>query len=230
MVAVAGLAVVSNQLPAANHLTHGEESQHLGDQDAAPDDLGRREVSDLLDGRGRRWGVGGAAGGGPQQGLGVLDGVQRAVEVALDRGQGRWLHLLALEDQPAQLEADSAVVDDEGDLALNEADESPRAAADLAERAGGTLGGIGGAGEGGPGGGGDTRQALGGLGLDVLGRLLGGIGGLLCLCRGGVGGLEAAGGEAEVLPQERAGDDGGRHCGGRGFKPLGGSAVVRLWL
>lgn len=88
MVAVAGLAVVSNQLPAADHLADGEESEHLGEQHAAPDDLGPREVSDLLDGRGGRWGVGGAAGGGPQQGLGVLDGVQRAVEVALDCGQG----------------------------------------------------------------------------------------------------------------------------------------------
>lgn len=29
----------------------------------------------------------------------------------------RWLHLLALEDQLAQLEADSAVVDDKGNLA-----------------------------------------------------------------------------------------------------------------
>lgn len=32
-------------------------------------------------------------------------------------GNSRWLHLLALEDQLAQLKADSAVVDDEGDLA-----------------------------------------------------------------------------------------------------------------
>ena len=101
-----------------------------------------------------------------------------------------------------------------GKRTLNEADESPRAAADLSERAGGTFGSVGGAGEGGPGGGADARQALGGLGLDALGRLLGGVGGLLGLCGGGVGGLEAAGGEAEVLPQERAGDDGGRHGGG----------------
>lgn len=88
VVAVAGLPVVPNQLPAADHLAHGEEAQHLGEQHAAPDDLRPREVPDLLDGRGRGRGAGGGAGGGPQKGLGVLDGVDRAVEVALDGGQG----------------------------------------------------------------------------------------------------------------------------------------------
>lgn len=88
VVGVAGLSVVPNQLPAADDLAHGEEPQHLGEQHAAADDLRRREVSDLLDGRGRGRGAGGAGGGGPQQGLGVLDGVDRAVEVALDGGQG----------------------------------------------------------------------------------------------------------------------------------------------
>lgn len=159
MVAVAGLSVVPNQLPAADDLAHGEESQHLGEQDAAADDLRPREVPYLLDGRGRGRGAGGGAGGGAQKGLGVLDGVDSAVEVALDGGHGttcsaavssctymvvhmknkiarhserslltgrmkvqvamdlRWLHLLALEDKLAQLEADSAVVDDEGNLA-----------------------------------------------------------------------------------------------------------------
>lgn len=88
MVAVAGLSVIPNQLPAADDLAHGEESQDFGEQHATPDNLGRREAPDLLDGRGRRWGAGGGAGSGPQQGLGVLDGVQRAVEVALDCSQG----------------------------------------------------------------------------------------------------------------------------------------------
>lgn len=88
MVAVASLSVVTNQLPAADDLAHGEESKHLGEQHAAADDLRHREVPDLLDGRGRGRGAGGGAGSGPQQGLGVLDGVDRAVEVALDGGQG----------------------------------------------------------------------------------------------------------------------------------------------
>lgn len=88
VVAVAGLPVVPNQLPAADHLAHGEEAQHLGEQHAASDDLRPREVPDLLDGRGRGRGAGGGAGGGPQKGLGVLDCVDRAVEVALDGGQG----------------------------------------------------------------------------------------------------------------------------------------------
>lgn len=88
MVAVASLSVVPNQLPAANHLADGEETQHLGEQHAAADDLRPREVPDLLDGRGRGRGAGGGAGGRPQQGLGVLDGVDSAVEVALDGCHG----------------------------------------------------------------------------------------------------------------------------------------------
>lgn len=88
VVAVASLSVVSNQLPAADHLAHGEEPQHLGEQHATSDELRPREVPDLLDGRGRGRGVGGGAGGGLQQALGVLDDVERAVEVALEGGHG----------------------------------------------------------------------------------------------------------------------------------------------
>lgn len=72
-------AVISNDLEAANHLTDGEETKQLRDQDAAADELRPRGVPDLLDER-RGWV------GGLQQGTGVLEGAQGAVEVALEGG------------------------------------------------------------------------------------------------------------------------------------------------
>jgi hypothetical protein len=39
VVVVTGLTVVSNQLPATDHLTHGEETQHLSEQYATTDNL-----------------------------------------------------------------------------------------------------------------------------------------------------------------------------------------------
>lgn len=76
---VRSLAVVSNKLEAANHLPDREETKQLSDKNAAADDLRRRDISDLVGVRGR--GVGGL-----QQGTGVLDGAQGAVEVALEGG------------------------------------------------------------------------------------------------------------------------------------------------
>lgn len=73
------LAVVANQLEAANYLTNGEETKQLGEQDTATDNLCRRNVSDLVGDRG--W-----ATGGLEQGTGVLDGAEGAVEVVLEGG------------------------------------------------------------------------------------------------------------------------------------------------
>lgn len=83
---VLSLAVVTNQLEAADNLSHGEEAKQLGEQDAAANDLRPRDVSDLVDGR--TWGGCGGGGGGLQQGTGVLDGTQGAVEVVLESGDG----------------------------------------------------------------------------------------------------------------------------------------------
>lgn len=85
VVGVSGLSVVPNQLEAANDLAHGEEAEQLGEQNSAADELRPREVPDLVDGRGRS---GRGAGGGLQQALGVLDGVEGAVEVRLEGGEG----------------------------------------------------------------------------------------------------------------------------------------------
>lgn len=78
-----GLSVVSNQLEAADHLAHGEEAEDLGEQDCAARELRPRDVPDLVHGRGRG---GRGARGGLQQALGVLDGVEGAVEVRLEGG------------------------------------------------------------------------------------------------------------------------------------------------
>lgn len=87
VVGVSGLAVVADQLEAADDLAHGEEAEHLGEQDAAADDLRPRDVPDLAHGR-VLGGLGARGGGGLQQALGVLDGVDGAVEVCLDGGGG----------------------------------------------------------------------------------------------------------------------------------------------
>lgn len=83
------LAVVTNQLEAADHLADSEEAQQLGEQDAAADELRVRDVPDSAhDGCGLGRGAGRGAGRGLQQGAGVLEGAQCAVEVALEGGHG----------------------------------------------------------------------------------------------------------------------------------------------
>lgn len=77
---VRSLAVVSNKLEAAKDLANGEETKQLRKQNATTDDLRPRDVPDLV-------GIRGSAGGrGLEQGAGVLDGAQGAVEVALESG------------------------------------------------------------------------------------------------------------------------------------------------
>lgn len=48
MVAMRNLSVVPNQLKAANHLAHREETEELGDQDTAASDLAGRDVAESL--------------------------------------------------------------------------------------------------------------------------------------------------------------------------------------
>lgn len=79
--------MVSNELEAADDLAHGEETEHLGEQDAAADDLRSRNVPGALGDR-RRVSGRGLGGGRLQQGAGVFDGAEGAVEVALERGDG----------------------------------------------------------------------------------------------------------------------------------------------
>lgn len=82
------LAVVSNQLEAADDLAHGEEAEDLGEQDAAAHDLGRRDVPEALESLCRGGDGRGCGGGRLQQAAGVLDGGKGAVEVALEGGDG----------------------------------------------------------------------------------------------------------------------------------------------
>lgn len=85
---VSRLAVVSNQLEAADDLAYGEEAEYLGKQNAAAHDLGGRDVPEALEGVGWGGGRGGRGGSRLQQGAGVLDGAEGAVEVALEGGDG----------------------------------------------------------------------------------------------------------------------------------------------
>lgn len=126
---VSGLAGVADELEAANHLADGEEAQALSGDDATSDELGGADVADGL-----------------EEGLGRLEeaaGADRVEEVlvgGLESGHGarrrnvsgrcrlvRWDgldvrrgHLLAVEDELADLEADLTVVDDTGSLGCTE--------------------------------------------------------------------------------------------------------------
>lgn len=175
----ANLAVVSNELEAANNLANGEEAEGLGEDDTAGGKLGHADIS---------YGVDEALGGSEDAAAG--NGLPEALVEGLEGSGGGDGHLLVLGDVLAQLEGDLAVVDDEGSLTLEEANGLAGRATQLAD-------GLGGAGEGRASGAGDSRQALGSLVCGVLG----GSGGLLSGGAGLLGGgaLEAAGGE---LPQD----------------------------
>lgn len=218
MVSGTSLAVVADELEAADHLANGEEAEALGGDDTDGDKRRRVDAAEALGsssgllGRGLSSGLGGL-GGGAEEGAGVLGGLESVLGVGLEGGDGRRSHLLAAEDNLGDLEADFGVVDDKGDLLLDKGDDTAGATADLAEGVGDALGS---AGDGGAGRAGDAAQTLRGLGLDVRGLLLGGVGGLL-----GGGRLEAGGDarrEAGVPqgggPQDGTGGD-GRHCDGR---------------
>lgn len=79
------LAVVADELEAADHLADGEEADALSQQDAAADELGGRDVAGALD---EGAGLGGGALGGLQQGAGVLDALDGSLEVGLEGGDG----------------------------------------------------------------------------------------------------------------------------------------------
>lgn len=98
LVSGVGLAVVADELEAANHLTDGEEAEALGRDDAASDEGSLVQVAEALeDGGGLLGGRGGGGrgslGGGVEEGAGVLEGLSGVAEVALEGGQGtgRWM-------------------------------------------------------------------------------------------------------------------------------------------
>lgn len=73
---VGGLAVVADDLEAADHLTDGEEAQGLGEDDADGGELRGAEVADGVDG-----GLGRGDGAG-------LDGAEDLLVVGLEGGDG----------------------------------------------------------------------------------------------------------------------------------------------
>jgi len=175
------LAVVSDELETANHLSDGEESKTLGEYDTAGNDLSGAEVSCLL--QEVLWRLEDAA---------ALDRSPKVLVVRLESSNGGRAHLLALEDQLAELEADLGVVDDKGSLLLNKGDNLASAAANLGQGATQALRSTS---QSRTSSAGDARQALLSPRLVLLrlsGRILGSLGGLLGGCA-----LESAAGEAQ---------------------------------
>lgn len=84
MVGSVGLAVVADDLEAADHLADGEEAEALGSDD------GTGGQSSGVDARGNVGGLDGSRGGrgGAEEAAGVLDGVQGSLEVGLEGGDG----------------------------------------------------------------------------------------------------------------------------------------------
>lgn len=74
LVVSAGLAVVSDNLEAANHLTDGEESDALGSNDTAGNKLSIAEVAGLLEHVLGRLEEGAVLEGSPESLVGVLEG------------------------------------------------------------------------------------------------------------------------------------------------------------
>lgn len=122
------LAAVADKLESANNLTNGEETEDLSRNDTASSKLGRTDVFHLLDEVLRRLDDGA-----------VLDGLDEVLVGGLESGHVGRAHLLVLENKLAELEANLGVVDDEGDLSLDKADDLARSSANLAQSASNTL-------------------------------------------------------------------------------------------
>lgn len=72
---VSGLATVADELEAANHLADGEETEDLGEDDAASDELGSSDAADGLEESAGRDGA-------------VADGLEEVLVVGLEGGDG----------------------------------------------------------------------------------------------------------------------------------------------
>lgn len=185
LVVRSSLAVVSDKLESANHLTDGEEAEGLGGDNTGGGDLGGVEISGLVE----------EVLGGLEDGS-ALDGLQEVLVVGLEGSDGRRAHLLAAEDNLANLEADLGVVNNKGDLSLDETDDTTCSSTNLAQSVAQALGV---AGNGRAGSAADARQTVLCLGRGVAGSLAGLLGG---------GALEAAGGKAHSRGSEHGTGEG----------------------
>lgn len=172
LVVGSNFATVADKLETSNNLANGEKAENLGGDNTTSGKLGCAQVAGLL-----------------EEGSGVdragLDGFEETLVVSLEAGNGRRSHATAFDNVLAKLEADLGIIDGEGELSLNEADDLASGAADFAESRGNTLGVTG---DGGTSGIGDAGKALLGLGCCFLG-------GLSSLLRGSA--LTSTGGEAQ---------------------------------
>jgi hypothetical protein len=83
------VAVIADELEAANHLADGEETKALGSNDTTSDELGAVHVSDTLNYRGRLLsGLGGSLRGGLRKSAGVERLLVEVLPVALESLEG----------------------------------------------------------------------------------------------------------------------------------------------
>lgn len=132
------IASVANNLPSANHLANCEETQDFCTKNGSECELRSVDISNAFDDR--FWG--GGFGGFLEEGGGVSEGLEDTLKVGLEGGHGRRIHLLALEHELGELQADTRVVNSWWDLSLNKRDESSGPAANLAQRTTQILRGI----------------------------------------------------------------------------------------
>lgn len=118
-----GLSSVANELESANHLTNGEKSKALGEDDTAGNELAGSQAADLLEEVLGRLEDGAALDGLPQglvEGLEGCNGTTGRVsvqEVACKRASRlRRVHLLGVEDDLAGLKGNLAIVNGLGGL------------------------------------------------------------------------------------------------------------------
>lgn len=187
--------MVANELEAADDFTDGEEAKALGEDDATSNELGVAEAGNVAGGllAGGLDGLGNAVGNL----VGLTDALPGGLVEGLEGGGGGRVHLLAPENNPRNFGNDLGVVDDEGNLLLNEANDLARPSANLAQGAGNTLCR---ARDGRAGGTGDAREALRSLARGILG----GLGGLFR--RRGLESGGSEGGSAHGGADGRAGE------------------------
>jgi len=131
MVSGGSLAMIPNDLETSNHLANSEESQTLGSNNTASNQVGSVEVLDALHERGGFWC---RLSGSLDKRARVPQHLISVLEVLLERLHRWWRHLLTAEDDLGQLGTNFGVVYHERNLLLDESNQSPGTTTDSTQR------------------------------------------------------------------------------------------------